>query len=105
MTVVRRFHTFLGSRYLRNIRVNHRLLLWLLARFDGSDELSGDRDLVKRWHSAIHNYPKHNLAGERVCTTMFHAPYVVVMEGSNGIRKKSGLRIEPARVPVHFYDQ
>src|SRR6266852_9601319 len=105
VTVVQRSHTFLGSRYLRTIRVNDFLLFWLLARFNGSDELSGDRNLVKRRHSAIHNYPRHNLAGERVCTKLFHAHYVVVMEGTDDIRNKSRLRIEPARVPVHFGDQ
>ncbi len=105
VTVVQRSHTFLGSRYLRMIYVNDCLLFGWLARSNGCDEFRGDRNLVKRWHSAIHNYPRHDLAGERVCIKMFHTPYVVVMEGSNGIRNKSGLRIEPARVPVHFDDQ
>jgi hypothetical protein len=84
---------------------DRRLLLGALARFNGSDEFMGDRNLVKRRHSAIHDYPGHDLAGERVRTETFHAHCVVVIEGSNGIRHKSGLRIEPARVPVHFDDQ
>ena len=92
MTVVQRLHTFLGSWYLRNICVNHRLLFGLLTRFDGSDELSSDRNLVKRWHRAIHDYPKHDLAGERVCIEIFYALYVVVVESSNGVRDQPGLQ-------------
>ena len=77
------------------------------ARFNGCDGFGCDGNLVKRWHSAIHNYPRHDLAGERVRTKVFHAHDIGVMEGSNGIRNKSGFRIEPGptRGPAHFDDQ
>jgi hypothetical protein len=105
VTVVQVIHPFLGTRYLRTICVNDCLIFGALARFNGLDKFRGDRNLVKRRHSAIHNYSRHDLAGERVCTEMFHALYIIVMEGTNGTRNKSGLWIEPARVPVHFEDQ
>lgn len=50
VTVVQRCNTFLRSRYLRTIRVNHRLLFEAFARFDGIDEFRGDQNLVKRRH-------------------------------------------------------
>lgn len=53
--------------------MNHRLLFGAPARFNGSDEFGRDRNLVKRRHSAIHNDPGHDLAGERVRAEAFHA--------------------------------
>ena len=68
VTVVQRSHSFLGSQYLRTICVYDRLLSGAETRFNGSDELRHDRNLVEHRHSAIHNDPRHDLAGERVCT-------------------------------------
>lgn len=65
----------------------------LSQSFNDCNEFGRDGDLVERWCSAIHRYARHDLARERVFTKKYRVHSVVVMEGSNGFRNKSGLRI------------
>jgi hypothetical protein len=91
-TVFQRPHTFPGSRHLRTICANDRLPFGALARSNGCDKFGCDGNLVKRRYSHVHDYPRHDLAGEGGCSTReFRAHVVVVMESGDGFGKKVGL--------------